>query len=70
MVKPRQQKSSSAPQPGDRQPDSSVAHDRRPDIDRGFNETRESDELGSELERETGIEELDDEDIDTGRSDR
>jgi hypothetical protein len=49
----------------------SIAHDRHGDADgRSFSRTRESDELGSELERETGIEEGGNEDIDSSRTDR
>ena len=50
-----------------------VADDRGRERDSGrrnFSHTRESDELDNELERETGIEEGDEEDIDSGRSDR
>ena len=53
---------------------SGVAHDRGGDREpRSFSSEREADELGSELERETGIEGEDDEGIDSpgrGRSNR
>jgi|SRR5688572_6376173 len=51
---------------------SSVAHDRLRDSDRrSFSQDRESDELGSELERESGISDSDEEDtFGTGRSNR
>lgn len=51
---------------------SSVAHDRLRDSDRrSVGEERESDELGSELERESGISDSDEEDtFGTGRSNR
>jgi hypothetical protein len=60
------------PKRGTREP-SSVAHDRgRSDSERrDFRSDREADELGSELERETGIETEDEEDIDRpGRNNR
>ena len=61
-------------QQGETEGPSGVAHDRGRDREpRSFSSEREADELGSELERETGIEGEDEEGIDSpgrGRSNR